>query len=115
MNVGFVSRDGVLRHPPFDSILSGITVQRLTQLGRRLVEEGDLRDIVFADVPVEEGRSAAEMFLIGSSIKVLPVVLWDNQPVGNGRPGPIAKKLLDLWHQDAQAPSQLVRVPYDDP
>jgi len=113
MNVAFVSEDRIFRHPPFDAILSGITVQRIFYLARRLVEQGDLRDVVIGDVSLEEGRAAAEMLLIGSSIKVAPVVQWDGRPVGDGRPGPIARKLLELWHEDVRtAPDQLVPVPY---
>ena len=116
MNVVFVTRDGVLRHPPFDAILSGITVQRLLHLARRLVTQGDLRDIVVADIAVAEGRAAAEMMLVGSSIKVAPVVEWDGQPIGDGKPGPIARKLLDMWHQDTlTAADQLIPVPYPAP
>lgn len=115
MNVAFVTRDRVFRHPPFDAILSGITVQRVLHLARRLVKQGDLRDVRVADITIEEGRRAAEMMLIGSSIKVAPVVMWDNQPIGDGRPGPIAKKLLDLWHEDVRtATDQLIRVPYPE-
>ncbi len=114
-NVAIVTKDRVFRHPPFDSILSGITVQRLIQLARRLVEQGELRDIVIADIPPEEGRAAAEMLLIGSTSKVVPVVQWDNRPIGNGKPGPIAKKLLDLWYEDIRTSTQqLVKVPYPD-
>jgi len=116
MNVAFVTRDRVLRHPPFDAILSGITVQRVLHLARRLVEQGDLREIRVAPVPVAEGRAAAEMMLLGSSIKVAPVVEWDGRPVGDGRPGPIAKKLLDLWQEDVRvATDQLIPVPYPEP
>jgi 4-amino-4-deoxychorismate lyase len=51
--------------------------------------------------------------LIGSSIKIAPVVQWDGKPIGDGKPGPIAKKLLQLWHEDVQtATDQLVPVPY---
>ena len=113
MNVAFVTRDGVFRHPPFDAILSGVTVQRLFQLARRLVESGDLKDIRIGAVPVEEGKAAAEMMLVGSSVKVAPVVEWDGRPIGDGRPGPIARKLLELWREDLQkATDQLVAVPY---
>jgi len=113
MNVAFVTRDRVLRHPPFDAILSGITVQRMLHLARRLVERGELREIRIGEIPVEEGQAAAEMLLIGSSIKVAPVVAWDGKPIGDGRPGPIAKKLLDLWYEDVRTASdQLVAVPY---
>lgn len=113
MNVAFVSKDRVFRHPPFDAILSGITVQRILHLAQRLVEQGDLQDVVVGDISVEEGRKAEEMFLIGSSIKVAPVVEWDGQPIGTGQPGTIGKKLLDLWYEDIQTASdQLMPVPY---
>jgi 4-amino-4-deoxychorismate lyase len=115
MNVAFVTQDRVFRHPPFDAILSGITVQRIFQLAQHLVDEGDLREVVISDVPVAEGRKAAEMILLGSTIKVAPVVQWDGQPIGDGKPGPVAKKLLKLWEEDIHtATDQLVPVPYDE-
>jgi len=112
MNVAFVMSDRVLRHPTFDAILTGITVQRILQLAQRLVDQGDLRAIEVADVSVAEGRAAAEMLMLGSSIKVAPVVQWDGQPIGDGKPGPIAQKLLELWRADTQASDQLIPVPY---
>jgi 4-amino-4-deoxychorismate lyase len=116
MNAAFVTQDRVFRHPPFDAILSGITIQRVLEFARRLVNQGELKEIRLADIPVAEARQAAEMMLIGSSIKIAPVVEWDGQPIGNGKPGPIAKRLLQLWHEDvATASDQLVPVPYDEP
>jgi 4-amino-4-deoxychorismate lyase len=115
MNVAFVTTDRVFRHPPFDAILSGITIQRVLQFAERLVRQGELKDIRIADIPVSEGRQAAEMMLIGSSIKVAPVVQWDGQPIGDGKPGPITKKLLEMWNEDTRlAQDQLVAVPYPD-
>ena len=115
MNVAFVSKDRVFRHPFFDAILSGITIQRVLQFAERLVKEGELKEIRIADIPVGEGHQAAEMMLIGSSIKVAPVVQWDGQPIGDGNPGPITKKLLEMWNEDARsAKDQLVAVPYPD-
>jgi len=115
MNVAFVTKDRVFRHPPFDAVLSGITIQRVLEFARRLVQQGELRNVLIADVPVSEGREAAEMMLIGSSIKVAPVVQWDGQPIGDGKPGPITKKLLQMWQEDTQSASdQLVPVPYPE-
>jgi 4-amino-4-deoxychorismate lyase len=115
MNVAFVTKDRVFRHPPFDAILTGITIQRVLDFARRLVQQNDLRDVLVADIPVSEGRDAAEMMLIGSSIKVAPVVQWDGMPVGDGKPGPITKKLLETWHEDVRsAADQLVAVPYPE-
>lgn len=113
MNVAFVSRDRVFRHPPFDAILSGITIERMLKLAERLVRQGDLKGIRVADIPVEEGKESAEMMLVGSSIKVAPIVQWDGKAIGDGKPGPITQKLLQLWEEDTQsAKDQLVPVPY---
>lgn len=112
MNVAFVTPDRVLLHPTFDAILTGITVQRVLQLAQRLVDQGELRAIVVRDVSVAEGRAAAEMLMLGSSIKVAPVVQWDGQPIGDGKPGPIAKKLFALWQADTLDSDQLIPVPY---
>ena len=115
MNVAFVSKDRVFRHPPFDAILSGITIQRVLDFAQQLVQRGELKAVHVADIPVEEGHAAAEMMLIGSSIKVAPVVEWDGQRIGDGKPGPIAKNLLEMWNEDSlSAKDQLVPVPYDE-
>jgi len=115
MNVAFVTKDRVLRHPPFDAILSGITIQRVLDFAQRLVQQGALSAVRLADIPVEEARAAAEMMLVGSSIKVAPVVEWDGQKIGDGKPGPVTKKMLDMWYEDARsATDQLVAVPYDE-
>jgi len=113
MNVAFVTHDRVFRHPKFDAILSGITVQRVMDLAKRLVEQGELRDIVVDNITVDEGRGMAEMMLVGSSVKVAPVVQWDGQPIGDGKPGPIAKKLFEMWREDTRSgKGQLIPVPY---
>ena len=113
MNVAFVTEDRVFRHPPFEAILPGITIQRVLEFARLLVQQDVLSAIDLAAVPVQKGRESAEMMLIGSSIKVAPVVEWDGQKIGDGKPGPIAKKLLEMWNEDAAAAQdQLVEVPY---
>jgi len=115
MNVAFVTKDRVFRHPPFDAILAGITIQRVLQFAQQLVQQGVLNAVRIADVPIEEGRTAAEMMLIGSSIKVAPVVEWDGQKIGDGKSGPVTQKLLEMWNEDARsAADQRVAVPYGE-
>jgi 4-amino-4-deoxychorismate lyase len=113
MNVAFVTRDRVLRHPTFDAILAGCTVTRMLELAKTLVANGQLKDIVVADVSIEEARQAAEMLLIGSSVHVAPITQWDGRPVGDGKPGPIAKALLELIERDMrEGRDQLIPIPY---
>lgn len=113
MNVAFVTADGVLRHPRFDHILSGCTSLRLLELAPALKSRGLIKDVQVCDVPVAEARGAREMMLIGSSVKVAPVVEWDRRPIGDGKPGPVARALRELLEQDMRtARDRLIDVPY---
>jgi len=113
MNVAFVTRDGVFRHPTFDRILSGCTSLRLLELAPALEQQGLITGVEVCDIPAPEARAATEMMLIGSSIKVASIVEWDGAPIGDGRPGPIAKALLALLDDDMHHGSgRLIDVPY---
>lgn len=112
MNVAFVTGDGVLRHPRFDHILSGCTSLRLLALAPALVKRGVIAGVEVCDIPVAQARAAREMLLLGSSVKVAPIVQWDDQKVGDGRPGPVAKALFELIQEDMRSGDCLIDVPY---
>jgi len=111
MNVAFVTQDGVLRHPRFERVLPGCTSLRLLDLARSLVGRG-VSGVEVCDIPVADARAAREMLLLGSSVKVAPIVEWDGKPIGDGKPGPIAKALLDLMEEDMRSGDRLIEVPY---
>jgi 4-amino-4-deoxychorismate lyase len=111
MNVAFITRDGVFAHPKLESILAGCTSLRLLELAEAL--RGQLlKGIQVRDVPVAEARASREMLLIGSSVKVVPVVRWDDQLIGDGKPGPVGKALLALLDEDMRSSDRLIDVPY---
>lgn len=113
MNVAFVTEDGIFKHPKFDHILSGCTSLRLLELAGSLRSRALITDVRVCDIPVAEARAAREMMLIGSSVKVAPVVEWDRKPVGDGKPGPVARALRELLDQDMRsARDRLIDVPY---
>jgi 4-amino-4-deoxychorismate lyase len=112
MNVAFVTRDAVLVHPKFDHILAGCTSLRLLELANALRDQGLLKGIDVRDVPPAEARAAREMLLMGSSVKVVSIVQWDDQVIGDGKPGPVAKALLQLLDEDMRSGDRLIDVPY---
>jgi 4-amino-4-deoxychorismate lyase len=112
MNVAFVSEDGVFEHPRFDHILSGCTSLRLLELAPRLRDEGLLKGVTVRDIPVDAALRAREMLLIGSSVKVAPIVQWDQHRIGDGKPGPVAKALLHVLEEDMRTGDRLLDVPY---
>jgi 4-amino-4-deoxychorismate lyase len=113
MNVAFVTSDGTFRHPKFDHILSGCTSLRILELAGALVTRKLIRGVEVCDIPVAEARAAREMLLLGSSVKVAPIVEWDGKPLGDGRPGPVASALRALVEADMRAASdRRIPVPY---
>jgi 4-amino-4-deoxychorismate lyase len=113
MNVAFVTEDGVFRHPKFDHILAGCTSRRILDLAPALVAQGLVAGVEVCDIPVANARRSREMVLLGSSVKVAPIVEWDRQPIGSGEPGPVSRALLALLEEDMRsARDRLTEVPY---
>ena len=112
MNVAFVMHDGVLRHPKFERVLPGCTSLRVLELAPRLVGRGVLTGVEVCDIPADDARNAREMLLLGSSVKVAPIVAWDGRPIGDGTPGPAAAALLALLEEDMRSSDRLLDVPY---
>jgi len=57
-------------------------------------------------IPVEERllarddvNAAAEAFLTNSIMEVMPVAMIDRKPVGEGKPGPITRRIAELYRQ----------------
>ena len=74
------------------NILRGITRTSLMALARELQIQ-----VIETPFTVEEAKSAAEAFITAASAFVTPVVSIDGAPVGNGRPGPVALRLRELY------------------
>jgi branched-subunit amino acid aminotransferase/4-amino-4-deoxychorismate lyase len=43
--------------------------------------------------------AAEELFLAGTTLEVMPIVEVNGRPVGDGRPGPMHRRLYDLFRQ----------------
>ncbi|QRM30578.1 D-amino-acid transaminase [Microvirga sp. VF16] len=96
-----VTKQGsIVVRPLSNAILPGITRKSLLQLSK---EAGiPLEDRRFT---VEEAYDAAEAFLTSASNFVLPIVSIDGRPVADGKPGPVTKRLRELYLQMASAPA----------
>ena len=93
-NIAIVSKGGELLAPEWSLILNGSTLKRLMALAGGLVREGRLAAVRHAGITREMVREAAEALVCSTSTDVLPIVAWDGEPVGRGRPGPTALELL---------------------
>ena len=86
----------IVVRPLSHAILPGITRRATLQLA----EEAGLR-LEERSFTLEEAFDAAEAFNTSASLFVVPVVSVDGRPVANGRPGPLTRRLRDLYLQMA--------------
>lgn len=93
-------KGSIVVRPLSNAILPGITRKSLLQLSK---EAGiALEERRFT---VEEAYDAAEAFLTSASNFVLPIVSIDGRPVAESKPGPITKRLRELYLAMASAPA----------
>jgi len=77
---------------PKEEVLSGITravVMEIFEDEFEVIES----DLFYAALAIYD-----ELFITSSTKEILPVVQVDDQVIGNGKPGPKTRKLLDLFH-----------------
>ena len=78
--------------PPAEKVLASVSVVVLQSLAEQLGIAFVRRDISIDDV-----RSADEVFLSSTSPCILPVVAFDDLPIGGGVPGDIFRKTIACW------------------
>lgn len=91
-NAFMVHNNTVVTQPLTNTILAGITrhmILDIAELAGVAVEERGFT--------VAEALAADELFLSSATNFVLPVVSMDGKAIGNGEPGPITRKLRELY------------------
>jgi len=88
----FAVRRGVLKTPPLTSVLEGITRDTILTLAQEL------------RIPIREDRLtrddlylADEAFFTGTAAEVTPFREIDDRRVGTGQPGPITRRLQEMF------------------
>ena len=89
----FMVKQGVLFTPPTpDNILEGITRSRLLGVAADLGIGVEQRSIDRTEL-----YGADEVFLCGTGAQVSPVIEIDRRMIGDGRPGPITRRLTTTY------------------
>jgi len=90
----FIVKSGVLCTPPLSAgalygITRGTVMGLATDLGITVGEPNLTRYDLF---------NADECFLTGTGAEIMPVVKIDGRVIGNGKPGPVTRKLVENYH-----------------
>ena len=95
----FVVKDGAVATPA-RGVLEGITRQTALDLCAELGVAASARP-----VDTDAVRAADEIFITSTAGGIMPVTRVDDAPVGDGKPGPVTGRLLDLYWQKHTDPA----------
>jgi D-alanine transaminase len=93
-NVFIVKRGVILAPPKSNLILPGITYDVVTELAQANSIALEFKDITEAEV-----RAADELWVTSSSKEVLAIVELDGARIGDGRPGPVFRRMYQLYQE----------------
>jgi D-alanine transaminase len=94
----FVVKRGVIQSPPKSNlILPGITYDVVVELAR-----ANGLPLEFKDIPEADVRAADELWVSSSSKEVLAIVELDGKRIGDGRPGPVFRRMFQLYQEFKQ-------------
>jgi D-alanine transaminase len=97
-NAWIVTAEGrIVTRPAEAGILRGITRTVVFEVAEKLQLRIEERAFTVA-----EALAAREAFITAASTIVMPVVRIDGHPVGEGRPGPVARTLRETFHHVAE-------------
>ena len=102
----FIVKNGVIYTPPRTSgILPGITRNRVMKLAEELGYK-----VVEKDITPAELLTADEVFLTGTAAGIVPVVKIAGRVIGDGKPGPITRRLMEKFKEIREDPSEGIKI-----
>jgi D-alanine transaminase len=94
----FIVKGGVIQSPPKGNlILPGITYDVVVELAR-----ANQMPVEFKSIAEKEVRAADEIWVTSSSREVFAIVSLDGARVGDGRPGPVFRRMYRLYQEFKQ-------------
>jgi len=94
----FIVKRGVIHSPPKTNlILPGITYDVVVELAR-----ANALPLEFTDIGEAQVRAADEVWVTSSSKEILAIVELDGKRIGDGRPGPVFRRMYQLYQEFKQ-------------
>jgi branched-chain amino acid aminotransferase len=94
----FLVHKGAVRTPHAScGILAGVTRQTVINLAR-----GDGLQVTEENLTTFDCLAADEAFLTGTAAEVIPMVTLDGRKIGGGKPGPVTKRIMELFRTETR-------------
>jgi branched-chain amino acid aminotransferase len=102
----FIVKNGRIYTPPsYTGALPGITAETVKELARNLGYE-----VIEKNITPYELFTADEVFFTGTAAEIVPVREINKRQIGNGKPGPITKRLMEEFSRLVQDPKHGIPI-----
>ncbi|MBX5326875.1 branched-chain-amino-acid transaminase [Candidatus Bathyarchaeota archaeon A05DMB-4] len=102
----FLVRDNIIFTPPSSTgALPGITAQVITRIAKKMGYA-----VVERNISPTELFTADEVFFTGTAAEVIPVREINKRTIGNGKPGPVTKRLMEEYQKVVRDPKEGVPI-----
>jgi len=104
-NLFIVKNGKILTPPSCTGALAGITAQVAIKLAKELGY-----DVTETNITPFQLFTADEAFFTGTAAEIVPIREVNKRQIGNGSPGPVAKKLMDAFQKAVLDPAEGVPI-----
>ena len=102
----FIVKNGRIYTPPsYTGALPGITAEAVKELAKSLGYE-----VIEKNITPYELFTADEVFFTGTAAEIIPVREINKRQIGDGKPGPITKRLMEEFSKLVQDPKHGVPI-----
>ncbi|MDM8518151.1 aminotransferase class IV [Desulfobacterales bacterium HSG16] len=88
----------VVTYPKCNYILPGITRELVLKICHDLSIPVEQKPVYLSEIHLVQ-----EMMMTGTTMEITPVIKMDGQTVGDGRPGPVTRKLQHAFNEIVRA------------
>ena len=104
-NIFIVKGSKIFTPPSYTGALPGITAEAVMTLARKLGYE-----VVEKNITPYELFNADEVFFTGTAAEIVPVKEVNKRVIGNGKPGPVTRRLMDEFVKMVQDPKEGIPI-----
>jgi len=102
----FITKNEKLFTPPsYTGALPGITANTVMKLAKKLGYE-----VIEKNITPYELFNANEVFFTGTAAEIVPVREINKRQIGDGKPGPVTKKLIDEFSRLVRDPREGIQI-----
>ncbi|MEM3581014.1 MAG: branched-chain-amino-acid transaminase [Candidatus Bathyarchaeia archaeon] len=102
----FIVKNGRIYTPPsYTGALPGITAETVKELAKNLEYE-----VIEKNITPYELFTADEVFFTGTAAEIIPVREINKRQIGDGKPGPVTKRLMEEFTKIVQDPKNGIPI-----